>query len=167
MLRPEELVKHRYAVANGSATPESLAPVEQQAIHDIVKLQQECGIRGITNGEYPRHFFWGTFFETLNSMDEVNLQPGGYDTSIIRTYAPDVEPFMHEKTIPNAVTVATGKIPHPGKSSFLSEFEFMKTVVPQDQWGGIKLTMTSPSWYHFRYGPRKAYTNNAYRIDDE
>jgi hypothetical protein len=85
-------------------------------------------------------------------MEEVNLRAGGYDQSIFRAYAPDVKSFMHEKTIPNAVTVATGKISHTGKSSFLPEFEFLKTVVPQDQWKNIKLTMTSPSWYHFRYG---------------
>ena len=139
LLRPDELVQHRYAVANGTATPESLVPIEQQAIRGVVKLQQECGIHGVTNGEYSRHFFWGTFFETLNGMDEINLKPGGYDQSIFRAYAPDVKSFMHEKTIPNAVTVATGKISHTGRSSFLPEFEFMKTIVRQDQWGTSNL----------------------------
>ncbi|MCJ1325059.1 hypothetical protein MMC10_001721 [Thelotrema lepadinum] len=167
LLRPEELVKHRYAVANGSATKESLVPIEQEAIRDIVKLQQECGIHGLTNGEHPRHFFWGTFFETLNGMEEINLRTGGYDQSIFRAYAPDMVSFMHEKTVPNAVTVATGKVSHTGKSSFLPEFEFMKTVVPKDQWRNIKLTMTSPSWYHFRYGPQKAYIRGVYGSDDE
>lgn len=70
LLRPEELVKHRYAVADGSKTQDSLVPVEQQAIQDVVKLQQDCGIQSITNGEYSRHMFWGTFFETLNGMEE-------------------------------------------------------------------------------------------------
>ena len=167
LLRPDDLVKHRYAVANGSATAGSLVPVEQAAIREVVKLQQECGIHGLTNGEYPRHFFWGTFFETLNGMEEINLREGGYDQSIFRAYAPDVKSFMHEKTIPNAVTVSTGKISHTGTSSFLPEFEFMKTVVPQDQWKYIKLTMTSPSWYHFRYGPKKAYLPGVYNSDDD
>ena len=27
--------------------------------------------------------------------------------------------------------------------------------------------MTSPSWYHFRYGPKKAYINGVYQNDDE
>lgn len=31
----------------------------------------------------------------------------------------------------------------------------------------IKLTLTSPSWYHFRYGPNKAYTKGTYANDDE
>ncbi|KAI7581479.1 hypothetical protein D0869_01523 [Hortaea werneckii] len=167
LLRPDELVKKRYAVADGSAKPEELAPIQDQAIRDIVQLQQDCGIHGLTNGEYSRHQFWGTFFETLNGMEEINLREGGYDQSIFRQYAPDVKSFMHAKTIPNQVTVATGKISHPGKSSFLPELEFMKSIVPKEQWKDIKLTLTSPSWYHFRYGPKKAYLNGVYNNDDE
>lgn len=53
---------------------------------------------------------------------------------------------MHAKTIPNAVTVATKKLSHTGKSSYLPEFEFLKTLVPKDQWKDIKLTLASPSW---------------------
>ena len=147
LLRPEELVQKRYAVADKSATPESLVPIEQEAIKEVVRLQQQCGIHSITNGEYSRHQFWGTFFETLNGMEEINLREGGYDQSVFRAYAPDVKSFMHAKTIPNQVTLATGKISHTGKSSFLPEFEYLKTLVPKEQWGDIKLTLTSPSWY--------------------
>jgi hypothetical protein len=77
---------------------------------------------------------------------------------------------MHAKTIPNAVTVATGKISHTGTSSFLPELKFMQSILPKDQWKvrmskikgkrlrsgqvgpwltliqNIKLTITSPSW---------------------
>lgn len=88
LLRPEELVKHRYAVADKQATPGSLVPIEQQAIRDVVAMQKNAGVHAITNGEYSRHQFWGVFFETLNGMEEVHLRPGGYDTSIFRLYAP-------------------------------------------------------------------------------
>nr|POF11533.1 uncharacterized protein yxjh [Quercus suber] len=167
LLRPEELLRKRYAVAQGDETAESLVPVEQQAIRDVVALQQECGLHSITNGEYSRHQFWGTFMETLNGMEEVHLREGGYDQSIFRAYAPDVKSFMHAKTIPNQVTVATGKISHTGKSTFLPELEYLKTLLPEDRWGEIKLTLTSPSWYHFRYGPNKAYLPGVYANDDE
>lgn len=88
LLRPDELVKKRYAIADGSAKADELAPIEQKAIKDVVKLQQDCGIHSITNGEYSRHQFWGTFMETLNGMEEINLREGGYDQSIFRAYAP-------------------------------------------------------------------------------
>ncbi|TKA25567.1 hypothetical protein B0A50_05428 [Salinomyces thailandicus] len=167
LLRPDELVKKRYAVADGSAKPDELVPIQEKAIRDIVALQQDCGIHSLTNGEYSRHQFWGTFFETLNGMEEINMREGGYDQSIFRQYAPDVKSFMHAKTIPNQVTMAAGKISHTGKSSFLPELEFMKSFVPKEQWKNIKLTLTSPSWYHFRYGPKKAYVKGVYDNDDE
>ncbi|KAK3671668.1 hypothetical protein LTR78_008401 [Recurvomyces mirabilis] len=167
LLRPDELVKKRYAVAEKSTPPEELKPIEEKAIKDIVKLQEECGIHSITNGEHSRHQFWGTFFETLQGMEEINLREGGYDQSIFRAYAPDVKSFMHAKTVPNQVTIATGKIKHTGTSSFLPEFEYLKTLVPESEWKNIKLTLTSPSWYHFRYGPKKAYVDGAYQNDDE
>jgi hypothetical protein len=31
---------------------------------------------------------WGTFFETLNGMEEINLKKEGYDQLIFRAYAP-------------------------------------------------------------------------------
>ena len=76
LLRPQEMVEKRYAVADKSATPDSLVPIEQKAIKDVVQLQQEVGLRSITNGEYSRHMFWGTFFETLNGMEEINMKEG-------------------------------------------------------------------------------------------
>lgn len=74
---------------------------------------------------------------------------------------------MHAKTIPNAVTVATGKISHTGVSTFLPELKYMQSILPRDQWPNIKLTLTSPSWYHFRYAPGRAYTEGVYANDDE
>lgn len=88
LLRPDELVKTRYAVAEGKKKPEDLVPVERKAIDEVVQLQKDCGIHSITNGEYSRHQFWGTFMETLNGMEEINLREGGYDQSIFRMYAP-------------------------------------------------------------------------------
>ncbi|KAK6438033.1 hypothetical protein LTR95_005770 [Oleoguttula sp. CCFEE 5521] len=167
LLRPKELVEKRYAVAAGKASKDDLKPLEEASIKSIVELQQKCGFHAVTNGEHSRHQFWGTFFETLNGMEEIHLREGGYDQSIFRAYAPDVKSFMHEKTIPNQVTLATGKIKHTGTSSFLPEFEYLKTLVPKSEWKNIKLTLTSPSWYHFRYGPNKAYLPGVYNSDAE
>ena len=74
---------------------------------------------------------------------------------------------MHAKTIPNQVTVATGKLSHTGTSTFLPELQYLQSILPKDQHNRIKLTLTSPSWYHFRYGPNKAYLKGVYSSDDE
>lgn len=74
---------------------------------------------------------------------------------------------MHAKTIPNQVTVATSKLSHTGTSTFLPELQYLQSILPRDQHNRIKLTLTSPSWYHFRYGPNKAYLPGVYASDDE
>lgn len=74
---------------------------------------------------------------------------------------------MHAKTIPNAVTVATSRISHTGNSSYLPELQYMQSLLPEDQHKNIKLTLASPSWYHFRYGPKKAYLPGVYNSDAE
>lgn len=53
---------------------------------------------------------------------------------MLRKQQSDVKSFMHAKTIPNAVTVATGKISHTGTSSFLPELKYMQSILPKDQW---------------------------------
>lgn len=171
LLRPEYLIKKRYEVADGKADQSELPAIEDKSISEIVKLQQDCGLHAIGDGEHRRHQFWGTFFETLNGMSQLQLKQragqADYDTSIFRKYAPDISSFLEDKVIPNQVTVATGKVSHTGNSSYLPEFNYLKTILPQDQWKNVKITLPSPSWYHYRYGPKKAYTKEAYTNDDD
>lgn len=54
LLRPDKLIKKRYAIADGSADADSLGPVQDKAIRDVVKLQLDCGIQSLTNGEVSR-----------------------------------------------------------------------------------------------------------------
>lgn len=91
----------------------------------------------------------------------------GYDQSIFRDYAPDVKSFLESKEIPNAVTVCVGKISHPGHSSYQREVDIMKQQVPESEWKNIKITMISPSWYHFRYRAGRSYPKEVYANDEE
>ncbi|KAL1306345.1 hypothetical protein AAFC00_005060 [Neodothiora populina] len=168
LLRPQSLVEKRYEVAAGKASQADLEPLEDKAIADVVKLQKDCGFAAVSSGEYARHMFWGTFFEELNGMKELQLGVlKGYDASMFRDYAPDVKSFMEAKEVPNAVTVCVGKISHPGHSSYQREVGVMKKVVPESEWKNIKITMISPSWYHFRYRAGRAYPSDVYKNDEE
>lgn len=51
LLRPEDLVQKRYAVAEGKAPVSELVPLEDAAIKEIVNLQRDCGIHGVSDGE--------------------------------------------------------------------------------------------------------------------
>ncbi|KAF2872029.1 methionine synthase-like protein [Massariosphaeria phaeospora] len=168
LLRPQELVQKRYDVAAGKASTADLELLEDKTIADIVKLQKDAGFHVVSSGEYARHMFWGTFFEELNGMKELQLGIlKGYDAGMFRDYAPDVKSFMESKEIPNAVTVCVAKISHPGHSSYQREVDIMKKLVPENEWKNIKITLISPSWYHFRYRTGRSYPKEVYANDEE
>lgn len=55
LLRPDELVQKRYAVAAGKADAAELKPIEDKAVTEVVKLQKDCGFHAISSGEYTRY----------------------------------------------------------------------------------------------------------------
>ena len=69
--------------------------------------------------------------------------------------------------MPNAVTVCVSKISHTGKSSNQYEVDLMKSLLPPEEHKNIKITLISPSWYHFRYLNGRAYTKDVYSNDEE
>lgn len=54
LLRPKELLERRSQFLSKQCTEEDLKAAEDAAITTIVKLQQDCGMRTITDGEMRR-----------------------------------------------------------------------------------------------------------------
>lgn len=54
LLRPQELVQMRYDVASGKAQPDELVPLEDKSVAEVVKFQQDCGLKAVSSGEYTR-----------------------------------------------------------------------------------------------------------------
>jgi len=107
--------------------------------------------------------FWGTFFPSLNGMKEIY----GPDASIFREYVPDIAAFLEEEKVPGESVICDGKISHTGKSSYIDQFEFLKSITPKDRHGDIKMTLAAPNWYHLRYKEGKAYPKDVYSSDEE
>ncbi|KAF2470182.1 methionine synthase-like protein [Lindgomyces ingoldianus] len=156
--RPQYLLDARYKNAEPLS---SLKPLEDKAITDIVQTQVSLGFRGISDGEYRRHMFWGTFFPSLLGMKEVQNPP--FET--FRTYVPDIAAFMETGHKPGESVYCVGKIQHTGQSTYIDQFEFLKTLVSKERWGEIKLTLAAPNWYHLRYVDGKAYPKDVYQND--
>ncbi|GAB7340438.1 hypothetical protein MBLNU457_6869t1 [Dothideomycetes sp. NU457] len=163
LLRPQKLLSKRHEMVKNNADPSTLQPYEDEAIKEIIQTQRDCGFHAPSDGEYRRHMFWGTFFPSLNGMTEVE----GPDIEIFRMYAPDIAAFTEKGHKPGETVICTGKISHTGKSSYIDQFEYIKTLVPKEEWGNIKLTLAAPNWYHFRYVEGKAYPPEVYSNDDE
>jgi methionine synthase II (cobalamin-independent) len=58
LLRPQELVQKRYDVASGKAQPDELVPLEDKSVAEVVKFQQDCGLKVVSSGEYTRSVAW-------------------------------------------------------------------------------------------------------------
>lgn len=54
LLRPPSLLQKRRQLHEGKVDKAELIAEEDQAIAEIVEMQQEVGIRGITDGEFRR-----------------------------------------------------------------------------------------------------------------
>lgn len=158
--RPQSLLDARYKDHKSDA---DLRPLEDAAISDIVQAQQDLGFHGISDGEYRRHMFWGTFWPALDGMQEVKNP----SMATFRLYVPDIAAFVETGHEPGESVYCVGKIKHTGKSTYVAQVEYLKRILPEEKWGGIKLTLAAPNWYHLRYVDGKAFPKDVYKNDKE
>ncbi|MEQ1883333.1 MAG: 5-methyltetrahydropteroyltriglutamate--homocysteine S-methyltransferase [Burkholderiales bacterium] len=143
-LRPPALLDARERFKQGSITGAELHNIEDTAIADIVRFQEDLGLRGITDGEFRRTYFHIDFLEQLEGVET----KGGIQVSF-RNAAGSVDfspPVMH----------VTGKLRHV-KPIQLADFQFLQSVTKQIP----KVTLPSPTMLHFR-GGRNAISRQAY-----
>jgi 5-methyltetrahydropteroyltriglutamate--homocysteine methyltransferase len=88
--------------------------VEDKAITEIVKFQQDVGLQSITDGEFRRTYFHIDFLEQL----------GGVKTDIPVTIR---KPRRHEELAPPVIRVID-KVRHV-KDIQLADFEYLKSQV--------------------------------------
>src|SRR5262249_51206119 len=134
----------RDQLAVGKITKRELRKVEDEAIRDIVKFQEDLGLHGITDGEFRRTYFHIDFLEQLDGVETHT----GF-TSQFHTKKGDVG-------FAPPVLKVTGKVKH-AKPIQLEDFRFLKSVTKQTP----KVTIPSPTMLHFR-GGREGISKEAY-----
>ncbi len=147
-LRPKYLLEAREQKAKGSITPEQLRLVEDKAISEIVKFQEDVGLKSITDGEFRRTYFHLDFLEQLGGVTV-----GGVTMSI--------GPDGNEHLVPPAIHVVD-KVTH-AKQIQLADFQFLKSQMSAVTASGLvpKVTIPSPTMLHFR-GGRAGISRAAY-----
>jgi methionine synthase II (cobalamin-independent) len=169
LLRPQNLLDVRATISEKGVSPESvgLPSIEKKAIADVVKLQQELGLKAVTSGEFVRTRFWGLMWDEFEGT--IRLQDA--EGSMFRLYHPDVVSLIEQdrKVMPGDSVIAGSKLSHSSKTSLsnLHELQLVQSCLPKEQWGDIKLTMITPAWFHMRYKQGRAYTKEAYQNDEE
>lgn len=162
-MRPTKLLNKRHAIQQNKDKGDDLPALEDKCIQEIVQIQTDCGFHAISDGEYRRHMFWGTFFPSLNGMKQIY----GPDASIFREYVPDIAAFLEEEKVPGETVICEGKIGHTGQSSYIGQFEYLKSITAKERHGEIKMTLAAPNWYHLRYKEGKAYPKEVYENDED
>src|SRR6186713_3277111 len=143
-LRPKYLLEAREQKAKGQITPEQLRTVEDKAIAEIVKFQEDVGLKSITDGEFRRTYFHIDFLEQL----------GGVKTDIPVTIR---KPDGSEELAPPVIRVID-KVRH-AKDIQKADFEYLKSRVSPGR--TPKVTIPSPTMLHFR-GGRAGLSREAY-----
>jgi 5-methyltetrahydropteroyltriglutamate--homocysteine methyltransferase len=146
LLRPSNLLEARRRHHKGELGAAALRAVEDQCIREVVKMQEDLGLKGITDGEFRRHS-WNTDFlagfrnvtRTTGNLPLFHRNPDGTSTG--------------EKISAWAVD---GKIDRKGPIQ-VEAFKFLKSVTT----GTPKTCIPSPTLLHFR-GGRKAISTTAY-----
>src|SRR6516164_10113294 len=68
-LRPERLRAAREKFAGGELPAAELHAIEDDSIREVVRAQENVGLKGITDGEFRRTFFHVDFLERLEGVE--------------------------------------------------------------------------------------------------
>jgi methionine synthase II (cobalamin-independent) len=143
-LRPPEVLAARERFARGEIGRTALRAVEDSAIAAVVRMQEDLGLHGITDGEFRRTYFHIDFLEQLEGVEA----RGGL-TAHFHSAKGDVDfapPVLH----------VTGKVRHV-RPIQVADFEFLRAATKRTP----KVTIPSPTMLHFR-GGREAISRQAY-----
>ncbi len=136
LLRPAEVLKARDELKAGRLTPAQLRAVEDKAVRELVKRQEDIGLQGITDGEIRRtawHFdFYNQIGGTAKGEEKIPIH------------------FENEQGATDFVadsTRVTGRL-KLGHTIFGEDFKFLKSATSRT----AKLTIPAPSVLHRRGG---------------
>lgn len=140
LLRPPSLHGARQAASAGRITPEQLRAVEDEAIREVIALQEGAGLKGITDGELRRASWHMDFMYQIGGIRKTQSElavhfhsdKGGIDFT------------------PAGMAVAE-KL-HLDHVIFADAFRFLKDNVSPGS--TPKITIPSPSMVHYRGGRR-------------
>jgi 5-methyltetrahydropteroyltriglutamate--homocysteine methyltransferase len=146
LLRPPSLKQAREDAARGAISSDDLRAIEDDAIRDAVRMQEDIGLRSATDGEFRRASWHLDFIYEIAGVQkaEQNFK------SVFHNEAGDIE------YTPAALRV-TGKI-GMDHTIFGSAFAFLRDIVTT---ATPKLTIPAPSLVHYRGGPA-AIDRNVY-----
>jgi 5-methyltetrahydropteroyltriglutamate--homocysteine methyltransferase len=150
LLRPAKLLRERARFAWGEINAAELAAAEDDAITDVIRLQERLGFKFVTDGEFRRRSYHSFFYGALGQMRIDTI--GGAD-------AVGADEQGGRGAQPVAIIGSRVRWTNPINAG---DVTFLKTC--SDRWA--KITIPGPCALHFRGGDA-AVTASAYRDVDQ
>jgi len=138
LLRPQTLLEARAEATAGRITAEELRRVEDEAIRDAVRMQEEVGLPAATDGELRRGSWHMDF---IFGLDGVTRLPDDKLKVAFHSDRGDVEAVFSGMHVDGRVGLSA--------TIFADDFAFLRDTVTT---ATPKLTIPSPSMVHYRGG---------------
>jgi len=146
LLRPPELLRAREEFAQDRMSADELREVEDDAIREAVRMQEDVGLQSATDGEFRRASWHMDFIYQLDGIDQADEQ---------------VKVEFHNEQGDLEFTAAALSVHDRiglSKTIFGDAFEALKSMTTTTT---PKLTIPSPSMVHYR-GGRAAISEDVY-----
>ncbi len=149
-LRPAYLIEARMRHAEGKISAEELRRVEDRAISEIVKFQEDVGLKSVTDGEFRRTYFHVDFLRKLggvSSGEPVAVQRADGKTELAPPVITVIDKVRHVSDIQRA------------------DFEYLQSQIGA---GSVaKVAIPSPTMLHFRGGRAGISSKHYPELDPE
>ncbi len=148
LLRPPALLQARNEFATGAIDRQRLTAAENEAIRNVVKLQEEVGLKVITDGEFRR----GTYSDSFTGISGVAIELTE-DTGFVSS-------ATHGHRMARRIPKVVDRIQWNGPQN-AADFRFLKSVTDRTPNLTPKITLPGPCYIHYRAG-RANISRDAY-----
>ncbi len=146
LLRPPALLQARDEFATGAIDRQRLTAAENEAIRNVVKLQEEVGLKVVTDGEFRRGTYSDSF--TISGISGVSVELTE-DTGFIGS-------STHGHRMARRIPKVVDRIQWNGPQN-AADFRFLKSLTERTP----KITLPGPCYIHYRAG-RANISRDAY-----
>jgi len=150
LLRPPALLEARNAFATGAIDRQRLTAAENEAIRNVVKLQEEVGLKVVTDGEFRRATYSDSF--TISGISGVSVElteETGFTSST-----------THGHRMARRIPKVVDRIQWNGPQN-AADFRFLKSLTDRTPNLTPKITLPGPCYIHYRAG-RANISRDAY-----
>jgi 5-methyltetrahydropteroyltriglutamate--homocysteine methyltransferase len=144
LLRPPELLEARRAHAAGELDPPAFKAVEDRAVLDVIRLQEEAGLPVVTDGELRRESFQAELVAAVDGFEGVTI-----DAWLWGTWHSDE---LGDKTVERPPDMAVADRLHKRRSLASEEFTFLRAHTDRI----AKVTLPSPTLFANLWTPERS-----------